>query len=179
MDIERFITDCTTARLDNDPQAAIREVLARAVSTPDSVLATLGEPTMAGLSVLHRSPTLTIFNATWTPNMTLMPHDHGMWALIGLYTGREDNILWRHTPDRIEAHDVRTLFAGDVATLATDAIHSVTNPLSRFAGGIHIYGGDFFATPRHQWHPETLETQPSDGETIRAIFESENARLRY
>jgi predicted metal-dependent enzyme (double-stranded beta helix superfamily) len=27
--------------------------------------------------------------------MTIMPHDHRMWAVIGVYTGREDNIFWR------------------------------------------------------------------------------------
>jgi hypothetical protein len=27
--------------------------------------------------------------------MTVMPHNHNMWAIIGIYTGREDNILWR------------------------------------------------------------------------------------
>ena len=57
-------------------------------------------------------------------------------------------------------------------------IHSVTNPLPRFTGGIHIYGGDFFATTRSQWNPETLQQEPSDGAAIRRIFERENERLR-
>ena len=62
--------------------------------------------------------------------------------------------------------------------LGKDAVHSVTNPLTRFTGGLHIYGGDFFATERHQWDPETLEQQPSNGEVIRAIFAEENARYQ-
>ena len=28
-----------------------------------------------------------------------MPHDHRMWAAIGIYSGREDNIFWRKVPD--------------------------------------------------------------------------------
>jgi predicted metal-dependent enzyme (double-stranded beta helix superfamily) len=71
------------------------------------------------------------------------------------------------------------LFPGDVAALPADAVHSVTNPLLRFTGGIHIYGGDFFATPRSQWNAETLAEEPSDGATIRALFENENERLRH
>ena len=67
---------------------------------------------------------------------------------------------------------------GDVATLTEDAIHSVTNPLLRFTGGIHIYGGDFFAAPRSQWSPETLAEEPSDGAVIDAMFTEENARYR-
>ena len=61
--------------------------------------------------------------------------------------------------------------------LPEDALHSVTNPLQRFTGGIHIYGGDFFNTTRSQWDPETLQEQPSDGARIREMFRRENVRL--
>jgi len=173
---ERFVEDCLAAAKDGDSQAAVKEVLARAVRDHSAVLSGLGEPTEAGLDVLHHSPQLTIFAAKWTPQMNLLPHDHGMWALIGIYTGREDNILWRREAAGLKAHSANVLFAGDVAELPADAVHSVTNPLERFTGGIHIYGGDFFAAERSQWDPETLREQPSDGATIRAMFDRENAR---
>lgn len=177
MDIERFIADCVEANKEADAQTAVNEVLARAVSTPNAVLAALGEPDKAGLNVLLSSPTLTIFAATWTPQMTLMPHNHLMWANIGIYTGREDNIFWKQTPEGIRARGANALREKDTAMLGKDAVHSVTNPLQRFTGGIHIYGGDFFNTTRSQWNPETLEEEPSDGAIIRGIFERENERL--
>ncbi|HET7292759.1 MAG TPA: hypothetical protein VFM88_10060 [Vicinamibacteria bacterium] len=178
MDLDRFVTDCVAAGKDGEPQAAVKEVLARAMADPRAVLAALGEPSQAGIRPLHRSKTLTIFSATWTPQMNLMPHNHLMWALIGIYTGREDNVLWRGTPGRIRAFGAKALFEGDVVALPTDVIHSVTNPLRRFTGGIHIYGGDFFDTARSQWNPETLREEPSDGGTIRELFERENAWRR-
>ena len=110
--------------------------------------------------------------------MNLMPHNHLMWANIGIYTGREDNLLWRRTPGGIEAFGAKALFEGQAAALPVDTIHSVTNPLLRFTGGIHIYGGDFFATTRSQWNPETLSEEPSDGASIRRMFERENERMR-
>jgi len=177
MDIDRFVSDCIAANEETDAQIAVNEVLARAVSTPDTVLAALGEPERAGLNVLLSSPTLTIFAAVWTPQMNLMPHDHLMWANIGIYTGREDNIFWKRTSDGIRAFGADALFVRDTAMLPEDALHSVTNPLQRFAGGIHIYGGDFFDTTRSQWNPETLEEEPSDGAVIRGIFQRENERL--
>ncbi len=177
MDIERFVDDCVAANQEAEAQTAVKEVLARAVSTPNLVVAALGEPTRAGLNVLLSSPTLTIFAATWTPQMNLMPHDHLMWANIGIYTGREDNIFWKRTADDIKAHGVAALFEKDTAELPEDAVHSVTNPLLRFTGGIHIYGGDFFDTTRSQWNPETLQEEPSDGAVIRGIFQRENERL--
>ncbi len=177
MDVGRFVEDCVIANQESDAQAAVREVLARAVSTPNAVISALGEPAKAGLNVLLSSSTLTIFAATWTPQMNLMPHDHLMWANIGIYTGREDNIFWKRSAGGIKAYGAEALFAGDAASLPDDAVHSVTNPLLRFTGGIHIYGGDFFDTTRSQWNPETLEEEPSDGAVIRGIFQRENERL--
>ena len=177
MDMDRFIDDCVTANRETDAQDAVLEVLDKAVRSPGSVLSAIGEPVKAGIDVLHRSDTLTIFAATWTPQMNLMPHNHLMWANIGIYTGREDNILWRRNTEGIDAYGADALFEGDAAALPVNAIHSVTNPLRRFTGGIHIYGGDFFATERSQWNPETLSEEPSDGAVIRAIFERENELL--
>lgn len=178
MDLESFVEDCVAAHREADPQAAVREVLACGVRDPGAMLAAVGEPREAGIHVLHRSPTLTVFSATWAPQMNLMPHDHRMWALIGIYTGREDNIFWRRSDEGVTAYGAQCLFEGDVGVLAEDAIHSVTNPLERWTGGIHIYGGDFFATTRSQWNPETREEEPSDGDVIRAIFERANERMK-
>jgi predicted metal-dependent enzyme (double-stranded beta helix superfamily) len=177
MDIDRFVADCVLANQEADAQAAVKEVLSRAVSTPNAIIAALGDPAKAGLNVLHTSATLTIFAATWTPQMNLMPHDHLMWANIGIYTGREDNIFWRRDAEGIQAYGADALFVKDTAALPADAVHSVTNPLLRFTGGIHIYGGDFFDTTRSQWNAETLEEEPSDGAVIRGIFQRENERL--
>ena len=178
LDIDRFVEECIVANRETEPQVAVLEVLKRAIQNPRAVLKTLGEPTEAGIRVLHRSPALTIFNATWTPQMNLMPHNHLMWANIGIYTGREDNIIWRETSKSIEAFGAKVLFEGDATAFPDTTIHSVTNPLLRFTGGIHIYGGDFFDTTRSQWDPETLDEKPSDGAVIQGIFERENERMR-
>jgi predicted metal-dependent enzyme (double-stranded beta helix superfamily) len=165
------------ASQESDGQSAVQEILTRAVADHSAVLSALGEPTQAGMDVLHRSKTLTIFAAKWAPQMCLVPHDHRMWALIGIYTGREDNIFWHRTSRSIEAREASVLFAGDVARLPVSVIHSVTNPLSRFTGGLHVYGGDFFNTKRSQWAADDLTEEASDGGAIQAMFERENARL--
>lgn len=177
-DRERFVENCVAASREPESQAAVGEVLQSAVADPAGVLATLGVPQRAGMDVLLRSPSLTIFAAHWAPRMSLPAHDHRLWALIGLYVGREDNIFWHREAGGIKATSANVLFAGDVAVLPEDAVHSVTNPLLHFTGGIHIYGGDFFDTPRSQWNQETLAEEPSDGATIREMFERENERLK-
>lgn len=176
-DLDNFVVDCIRANQGADAQLSVLEVLQKAVKDHRHVLSAFEPLRRAGITPIHRSDTLTIFSAVWTPQMNLMPHNHLMWANIGIYSGREDNIFWERGDQSISATRAEALFEGDAARLPTDAIHSVTNPLLRFTGGIHIYGGDFFNTTRTQWNPETLEEEPSDGDAIRGMFERENIRL--
>ena len=175
LDLERFISECRSALSGDMPAQHIREVVARAVSAPREVTAALGEPTRAGLHALYRSDDLTVINVVWAPRMTLMPHDHRMWAVIGIYGGREDNIFWRRIPGdsagRIEANRARALSDGDTVILAPDVIHSVTNPIPRLSAAIHVYGGDFFAVDRSEWDPERLLERPYDMERAKRLFE--------
>jgi predicted metal-dependent enzyme (double-stranded beta helix superfamily) len=110
--------------------------------------------------------------------MTIMPHNHLMWAVIGVYTGREDNIFWRRVQDeagaRVEAVGAKSLGERDAEPLGRDVIHSVTNPLSRLTCAIHVYGGDFFSVSRSEWDPETLLERNYDMEKNLRLFESAN-----
>jgi hypothetical protein len=56
----------------------------------------------------------------------------------------------------------KQLETGDTTLLGKSVIHAVQNPLHVFTGAIHIYGGDFFGTPRSDWDPETLKERPYD-----------------
>jgi len=99
--------------------------------------------------------------------------------VIGIYTGREDNIFWRRLPGedggRIEAAGAKSLGERDVEPLGRDIIYTVTNPLPRLTGAIHVYGGDFFAASRSEWDPETLLEQPFDIEKNLRLFGQANA----
>jgi predicted metal-dependent enzyme (double-stranded beta helix superfamily) len=183
-DLDQFISDCRDAVDADSTHKAAREVVARAVSDPAAVLAGLGEPTRAAVDPLYRSDTLTILNVVWGPHMTIMPHNHLMWAVIGIYTGREDNIFWRRLPASepgrgerglIEAAGAKSLGPRIAEPLGRDIIHTVTNPLPRLTGAIHIYGGDFFAMSRSEWDPETLTERPYDREKNMRLFEAANA----
>ncbi|MHA1109362.1 MAG: hypothetical protein ACTSQV_09655, partial [Alphaproteobacteria bacterium] len=172
-----FVEDCKAASDEGDSHKAVREVLARAVAEPGQVLKGLGEPTEAGFGkLLHRND-LTILNVVWAPLMTLLPHNHNMWAVIGVYTGREDNIFWRRNGDVIEAAGANALSVKDAEPLGRDIIHSVTNPIEKLTGAIHIYGGDFFEMARSEWDPEALTEQPYDVEKNLRLFKEANARF--
>jgi predicted metal-dependent enzyme (double-stranded beta helix superfamily) len=176
-DLEQFNADCCTALKQDASHKSVREVVARAVADPAGVLNVLGEPKRPGIQTLYHAADLTILNVIWGPMMTVMPHNHEMWAVIGIYTGREDNVFWRRVPDdrgRIEAAGARSLCVGDAEPLGHNIIHSVTNPIPRLTGAIHIYGGDFFAVHRSEWDAETLMEGPMDGKRAARRFEEAN-----
>jgi len=177
-DVDRFVGDVKRARLEAESQAAVQEVLARAVSDPGAVIQGIGAPTEAGIHTVFHGPDLTILNVVWAPLMVLLPHEHGMWASIGIYTGREDNIIWRRSGAAIEAAGAASLSEREVFPLPVDAIHSVTNPIERLTGAIHVYGGDFFGKPRSEWDAETLRERPFDLENARRTFREANERFR-
>jgi predicted metal-dependent enzyme (double-stranded beta helix superfamily) len=121
-----------------------------------------------------------VLNVVWAPWMTVVPHDHRMWAVIGIYTGREDNIFWRRVagpPGRVEAAGAKALSVRDAVPLGHDVIHSVTNPIPRLTGAIHVYGGDFFDPAGcSEWNPETLLEEPFDLERAKRRYEEASRR---
>ena len=175
---DRFIEDCRTALRESDAQGAIRELVARAVGDPAGVMRTLGEPARSGVETLYRAEDLTILNLCWGPRMDFKPHDHRMWAVIGIYTGCEQNTFFRRGPGGLARHGMRELQPKDTVRLGADAIHAVVNPLDRITAALHVYGGDFFATPRSEWDPVLLVEQPYDVEHTMRAFEEANERLR-
>src|SRR5262249_37698633 len=125
--LDQFVSDCRAAVKQDASQRFVREVVARAVSDPAAVLKALGEPQRAEMQTLHRSDDLTILNVIWAPWMTLLPHNHQMWAVIGIYTGREDNIFWRRvagsTGGKVEAAGARALSEEEARPLGGALIH--------------------------------------------------------
>jgi predicted metal-dependent enzyme (double-stranded beta helix superfamily) len=161
-DVDEFIASCQGAIAEAEPRLAIRDVLDRALATPTAVGDAL-QPTEGGISFLHRDATLTVLHVVWAPGMRLRPHNHEMWAAIGIYAGVEDNEFFRRTspgaPTIVERGGKR-LDVGDVVLLGDDTIHAVSNPSAGLTGAIHIYGGDFVEQPRSQWGPGERTERP-------------------
>jgi len=175
-DVDDFIQTCLDCLDEGEPRRAIREAVARAVSDPASVRAALRSE-QAGIRFIHRSDDLTILHVVWAPGMRLFPHDHRMWACIGIHDGREDNEFFRRSGDGSGLIDSggKRLDQTDVVLLGDDTVHSVTNPLRVPTGAIHVYGGDFVAQPRSQWVSPSSTEEPYDVEIVNRVFADANA----
>ena len=78
-DIDTFVADCREALRESSPEAAVREVVARAVAEPAEVEQALrntdpgrGRPA-ASVSRAHHP------QGRLGPGMAIYPHDHRMW----------------------------------------------------------------------------------------------------
>lgn len=174
-DIDALIAASHDALDDPDPQRAVRELLIRTLENPRPVAETLGKD-MGGLDILFNSPELTVLNAIWAPGMYLYPHDHRMWAVIGIYGGVEDNEFFRRAPEGLTPTGGRQAAERDVLVLGDDVIHAVSNRQATFTGAIHVYGGNFFTHPRSEWDPETLEEREFHIDDARKVFADANER---
>ena len=179
-DVDDFVARCQDARAETEPRRAIREVLERTFATPTAVADVLA-PTEGGLTVLHHGDDLTVLHVVWAPKMTIYPHDHRMWAAIGIYAGQEDNAFYRRSGPgerTLVESGGKQLTTGDAVLLGDDTIHGVTNPRDRLTGAIHVYGGDFINQPRSKWGPGPLEEQPYDMEESQRQFAIANEAWR-
>jgi predicted metal-dependent enzyme (double-stranded beta helix superfamily) len=172
------VARCRAALAEHAPALAVRDVLDELVAAPSALDRALGPVELGGITPLHHSPDLTILRVAWTPGMAINPHDHRMWAVIGMYAGQEDNAFYRRGPAGLERAGGREVPAGDVLVLGEDAIHSVANSRRDFAVALHVYGGDFFSAARSEWDSDTFEERPRDLDGTRRLFEAANARWR-
>ena len=175
-DLDELLADCRAGLEESDPRRAIREVVQRAMTRPDAVGDAL-QPQQGGFTLLLHEPDLTVLHVVWAPGMRIYPHDHRMWATIGIYAGREDNAFYRRaTDDRstLVESGGKQLGVGDVVTLGDDTIHSVANTSGVLTAAIHVYGGDFVNEPRSQWGPGPERERPYDVDQAQQEFAAAN-----
>jgi predicted metal-dependent enzyme (double-stranded beta helix superfamily) len=179
-DIDDLVAECERARRDPEPRLAIRDVLRTVLAAPGEIAHRLA-PSEGGLELLHVSDELTVLHIVWAPGMVLFPHDHRMWAVIGIYGGQEDNTFFRRpTPDDrgIVETGGSSVVEGDVLVLGDDVIHSVANPTAQLTAAIHVYGGDFLRQPRSQWGPGPRTERPYDVDEVNRQFAEANVAWR-
>jgi predicted metal-dependent enzyme (double-stranded beta helix superfamily) len=175
LDVEQFVAECRSSLAEPEPRLAVADLLERTVASSSEVEEAL-PARRAELTTLCHSPDLTVLKVVWAPGMSIWPHDHQMWAAIGIYAGQEDNTFFRRVDGSLEPRRSRELSTKQVVLLGDDAIHSVHNRLGTCTGAIHVYGGDFFNRVMTQWDPETLEPQP-EAKPPASFFEEANERL--
>lgn len=158
-----LVEACRRAATEADPVAAVGEVIESTVrrhgSTIDDVL---GRTPSVEPNTLFCSRELTVQRIAWPGGSASPPHEHRMWAVVGVYAGREVNTVFDREGGRIAPSRTVAVEAGRVFSLPATAVHAVHNPERRWTAGLHVYGGDIVNVARSSWLPDGTEAPQSE-----------------
>lgn len=170
MHIQELVERCRDAAATPEPLTGVMGVLEAFLHQPN-LEQRLGMADRSTYEALYRGHDLLVLHGVVPPTpRPVDPHDHRMWAVIGVYDGQEDNQLFARTDDgTLEPTERFSVRAGEIRPLDASTIHSVHAAGGGYLGAVHVYGGDLFGTPRSIWR-DGVE-QPNDESALPAFFE--------
>jgi predicted metal-dependent enzyme (double-stranded beta helix superfamily) len=138
----------------------VREILEAALATPgdwiDPAYQRLGDGDYA-LYPVYRAPDgrCAVLVVVLQPGTPLPVHNHGSWAVIGVYQGREHETWFRRVDDgtvkgraRLEVERTFVNERGTASVVPDGRIHTVEALDGRQAVSIHVYGTDIVTQER-------------------------------
>jgi predicted metal-dependent enzyme (double-stranded beta helix superfamily) len=157
---EEFVAACQQALGEADPRLAIRELVERAARSGG--LDDLSDK--PGVRVLWHDDALAVAHVVIPPGVPKsLPHDHRVWAVIGICAGQEHNEFFRRSAGSLAASGGRVVESGEVLSLGSEVVHAVGNPLTHEASSaLHVYGGDLLSIERSMWTEPDWREEPYD-----------------
>ena len=119
-----------------------------------------------GQYALYRADdgSLTLFSLVVPPGASTPVHDHLAWGLVGIYRGRQDEVVYRRLDDGGDPHHAQLevsrrqqLGPGEFYTLLppADDIHFVGTISDTPSVSIHLLANDTACVWRHRFEPAT------------------------
>jgi predicted metal-dependent enzyme (double-stranded beta helix superfamily) len=164
-DVDDLVVACRAALSEDQPMLAVKEVIERTIHEPGAVEEALSG--RSGVELLHRSDDLTIATVVIPAGApATLPHDHRMWAVVGVYGGQEDNQFFRRHDRGLEESGGRSIHTSEALAMGSETVHAICNPSAHASlAALHVYGGDLVGASRSMWTPPGHEEQPYD-ETV-------------
>lgn len=160
--LDDFVADCREALAAADPGAAVAAAMEPLVASADSLDALIEarRPKPGAAVVVHRSDDLTVMALEVPAGFVSPPHNHTVWAVVGIYRGAEDNVFYERQEHGIRETGRAVLPSGGCLALGPEAVHAIANSGDGPMRALHVYGGDLFATSRSEWDLVTGEERP-------------------
>jgi predicted metal-dependent enzyme (double-stranded beta helix superfamily) len=170
MDLSELVEACREVAGGDTPTGDVAELVGDFLHQPD-LPRLVGDGDHSTYQALYRGEDLLVLHGVVPPTPApVAPHDHRMWAVIGVYQGIEQNELFvRDEGGGLDTVDRFTVATGEVRILDPSTIHSVQARGDRYLGAIHVYGGDLFGTPRSTWIDDV--ECPLDESALPAFFD--------
>jgi predicted metal-dependent enzyme (double-stranded beta helix superfamily) len=168
-----FVRFCLGAIDRPDAPAHIRAELLRIVAKPNEI----APPKQGDRHAwrIHRSRHLTVLHTAYAPSLRTMPHDHGTYAVVSVYRGQEDNVVYKRAGRTLSVSEHQSIRPGEAVVLDADTIHDLSTSSGEPTCSIHVYGGDLFDCDRRtMWIPPLFtEANYNEQEFAHHAFERE------
>jgi len=149
------------------PEAAVEAILAELTQAPGTWAPVFAREVDSaderGVALLCCDAELTVMHVDLEPGFSSRVHDHGLWAVIGVYEGQEDNTFYAVDGRRVTATGEASAVAPGTLRMGARAVHHIDNPLSVRLRAVHVYGGDMRTVHRSSWNVATGERTPEGG----------------
>jgi 3-mercaptopropionate dioxygenase len=165
-DLADRIRDASAPGTGPDPEQ-VRDILREALATPgdwiDPAYQQLSEGEYA-LYPLYRAEDgrCSMLVVVLRPSTPLPVHNHGSWAAIGVYKGREHETWFRRVDDgsvpgraQLEVDQTFVNERGTASVVPDGRIHTVEAMDGQQAVSIHVYGTDIVTQQRSEFDPLT------------------------
>jgi 3-mercaptopropionate dioxygenase len=165
-DLADRIRDASAPGTGPDPER-VRDILREALATPgdwiDPAYQQLGEGEYA-LYPVYRAEDgrCSMLVVVLRPGTPLPVHNHGSWAVIGVYKGREHETWFRRVDDgsvpgraQLEVDQIFVNDRGTASVVPDGRIHTVEAMDGQQAVSIHVYGTDIVTQQRSEFDPLT------------------------
>lgn len=167
--IDQFITDCREAAVGENAFEATSEIMRQAVNDPAAVRAAISPPaelTYVGDmaigfdKILFEDATVTVFLVDTEPGHLQPPHDHQMYALIGVYEGVERNRFFARENGGLKPAGEQNIEAGKVLRIHPSTIHAISASGSESCRALHVYLGGLSSIDRSLFDPQSGKEEP-------------------
>ena len=176
-DPEDFVRFCQAAVNTPNAPVIIYERLLRVVASPTEITPPPGDNREAWR--LYQSPSLTILHTTYPRGLRTPAHNHGAWAVVSVYRGREDNVRYARSGSNLSVLGCQSIHPGEAVLLDPEEIHDLSTSSDEPTCSIHVYGRDLYDHKNHSmWVPPMLEERPYDEQEFvrHSIAMTRNAR---
>lgn len=136
----------------------MQQVFEHHLETASGVFSALDDDVM-----LYEDATISIWHYRMPTGVVVPPHDHQVYAIIGVYEGVEANHFYTLKQGELVCDAINQVGQGTAILIQPDSIHSVQTGNNRRSCAIHIYLGAFTKVERSRFDWKTGEAMPLNG----------------
>lgn len=163
---DTLIRGARDAAAASDSTRVVRAFLKELLVDPDALVSTLGPLDDADEALLFEDETVSIWHCRFWPGQEVPPHEHRIPAFIGVCQGAESNTFYRRDATGIHPVKTQRIGVGEVLSIGSEGIHSVSAVGDGPSHALHIYLGPLSRVERSLFRWETGEPIPFTEESL-------------